>query len=63
MREKRTTLDREPVMDGSAWLARQHERIVQAAERKLAERTAPPEVIRRTVNGERVITRRHGNGR
>lgn len=42
------------------WLARQHKRIAREQERKQAERQAPPEVLRRVINGEPVITRRAG---
>jgi hypothetical protein len=45
------------------WLARQQERIARHLQARQDHRQAPDEVIRRTVNGERVVTRRHGNGR
>jgi hypothetical protein len=39
------------------WLARQQARIARDMERKQAEREAPPEVLRRVVNGQPVVTR------
>jgi len=43
--------------DTTAWRIKLEARIARDMIRKQAEREAPPEVLRRTINGQLVVTR------